>query len=106
MTKGLYLVLVTSIVGHVGFGDPVGKYKSIVDRMQALHTKYPAVSSIFSIGTNDEATEIFAMRVSATPGTSDASKVAHIVVSTHHGDEGGAPEFTMYFMEELLKKYS
>jgi len=85
---------------------PSGKYKVIVDKMQALQSQYPAYSSIFSIGQNDDGTEILAMRISLTPQVADANKVGHLVVATHHGNEGACPPFTAHFAEQLLKKYT
>lgn len=85
---------------------PTGKYKVIVDKMQALQAQYPDYSTIFSLGQNDEGTEILGMRISINPHMVDPSKVGHIVVATHHGNEGACPPFTAYFIEQLLKRYA
>ncbi len=82
------------------------RYQKIVDRMNVLKGQYPLVTHIFSIGNNDDNVPLYAMRVSLTPTVTDPNKVAHLVVGTHHGNELAAPEFTMYFLEELLKKYT
>jgi carboxypeptidase T len=74
--------------------------------MQALEKMYPKTAKIFSIGDNDDGVEIYALRVSANPEAMDPKKIGQIVVSTHHGNELGAPEFTMYFLNELLKRYN
>lgn len=84
---------------------PTGKYKKIVDALQALQQENASVSHIFSIGQNDEGTELYAIRISATPQVMDPTKIGQLVVSTHHGDETGAPLFTMKFIEDLLNRY-
>lgn len=106
-------VLTTLWVVFVAFGSlghaasaPTGKYKTIIDKMQALVAKYPQYASVFSIGQNDEGTELMALRISITPSEVDHKKIGHLVVATHHGNEGACAPFTLYYAEELLKKYS
>jgi carboxypeptidase T len=84
---------------------PTGRYKTIVDRMQALQAKYPSISHIYSVGLNDDGVEVLAMRISRSPKVVDGFKVGHLMVSTHHGNESGAPQFTMQFIENLLSRY-
>jgi carboxypeptidase T len=85
--------------------EPTGRYKTIVDQMQALQARYPALSHIFSIGQNDDGVDIFAMRISRSPQVLDGFKVGHLMVSTHHGNESAAPVFTMKFIADLLSRY-
>jgi carboxypeptidase T len=84
---------------------PTGRYKAIVDQMQALQAQYPGLSSIFSIGQNDDGVDIYAMRISRSPQIADGFKVGHLMVSTHHGNELKAPVFTMKFIADLLSRY-
>jgi len=86
-------------------GEPTGRYKMIVDQMLVLQKKYSAVSNLIYLGPNGEGTEIIGMRVSITPTVMDPKKVAHIIVSTHHGDESAAPVFTMVMLEKLIQRY-
>ena len=85
--------------------EPSGRYKTVVDRMNALQAQFPERVGVFSIGQNDDGVEIYAMRISTSPRYSDTAKVAHFIVSTHHGNEQKATTFTMHFVDELLKKY-
>lgn len=85
---------------------PDGKYLDVVQRLTNLQQKYPKVSRIFSIGENDEGTPIYAIRISITPENMDPRKIGHVLVSTHHGNEPDTPEFTLAFIEDLLKRYS
>jgi hypothetical protein len=103
-----YLV-VTAIALHgvtLSAAEPTGRYKTIIDRVNVLQSQYPEISEVFSIGTNDDGVDIYAMRVSVNPKAVDPTKIGHIVVSTHHGDESDAPQFTMAFIADLLKRYS
>ena len=86
--------------------NPEGRYLNVVKKMQSLEKSYPTFAHIFSIGQNDDKEEIFAMRVGTNPGIMDPTKIGQIVVSTHHGNELGAPDFTMGFLENLLKRYA
>lgn len=102
----LSLVLLFGIGASAVAAPPTGNYKTVVDRLTALQAQYSKISSIFSIGTNDEGTEIYAIRVSANPTVMDPSKIGHVVVSTHHGNEAGAPQFTLAFIADLLQRFS
>src|SRR6185369_16347409 len=85
---------------------PTGRYKTIVDKMNALHQQYPNITSVFSIGQNDDGVDIYGMRVSLTPAANDPKKIGELVVGTHHGNELQAPVQVMYMLGELLKKFS
>ena len=103
---------ITTVVGLLASlssfatAEPTGLYKDVVDKLQALHQQYPNYTSIFSIGQNEEGTEILAMRISTTPTVADPKKVAHLVVATHHGNEQHCPGFAQNFMQLLLKRYA
>lgn len=107
MKSAFRLLCLAAIASAVGAqAAPTGRYKVIVDKLNQLHEQYSGFSEILSIGTNDDGEEIVAMRVSTSPAHVDPNKIGQLVVSTHHGNELKAPEFTMYWLEELLKKYT
>ena len=83
-----------------------GRYKAIVDSLQVLQTQYAGISSIYSIGANDDGVDILAMRVSIHPTQMDPQKIGQLVVGTHHGNELKAADFTMAFLTNLLQRYS
>lgn len=85
---------------------PTGKYKTIVDKFAALKAQYPGFAHTYSIGENDDGTELIAMRISTTPTAVDPQKVGHLVVGTHHGNEGACPPFVTHLAEEILKRYA
>ena len=104
--KTLAALCFISFVFVVEAGEPTGRYKKVVDELSLLQQKYKTLSQVFSIGQNGEGTEIYALRISTTPSVVDPKKVGHIIVSTHHGDESAAPLFTLYLIDQLLKRYS
>lgn len=97
-------VLFATIAVHAD--EPTGRYKNIVDKIKELNKTYPNYSSLISIGQNDEGTELYGLRISTKPGAVDPSKVGHLVVGTHHGNESHAATFVVKFMESLLKDYA
>ncbi|MCB0404286.1 MAG: hypothetical protein KDD51_05835 [Bdellovibrionales bacterium] len=102
-----WLVALACFSVAVAFGDPpTGKYKRIVDDLAQVQNSFPAYASVFSIGQNDDGTEIYALRVSATPQRMDGAKIGHLMVGTHHGNESHAPLFVVRFINHLVKRFS
>ncbi|NBX92375.1 MAG: hypothetical protein EB078_03695 [Proteobacteria bacterium] len=85
--------------------EPTGRYKAIYDQLLSLQAKNPQLAKVFSIGTNDEGTEIYALRVSVTPEQMDSAKIGQLIVATHHGNEGGSTLFAVEYIKDLLKRY-
>lgn len=98
-----YLVWGFSLYGTMSFA---AAYDTIVREMRALEQLHPSVSKVFSIGKNDDGDEIYAMRVGIAPQQMDPAKIGQIIVSTHHGNEKGAPKFTMLFLKDLITRYA
>lgn len=96
---------ILSLISLQTFAVPTGRYKTVVDKTKQMQAEHNQISQIFSIGKNDDGEDILALRVSTNPGAMDPSKIGHIVVSTHHGNELGAPEFTLAFMKSLLDRF-
>jgi carboxypeptidase T len=104
--KLFFLSILATVAVHAGFAAaPTGRYKAALDVMQQLQKAYPDKSALFSVGTNDDGTDIIAMRVSVTPNQTDPRKVGHLVVSTHHGNELKATDFTLAYTKNLLERY-
>ncbi len=99
------LAALTASLSASAASDPTGRYKVIVDKMNELHNAHPNTTEIYSVGENDDGVEVLAMRVSTAPKAMDPKKIGQLVVSTHHGNELAAPEFTMYWLNELVKRY-
>ncbi len=105
MSKFIWLIVM--VAGHRGYcAAPTGRYKLIVDQMKALEQSYPSYLSIFSLGQNDEGTDLYAMRISITPNQLDPQKIGHLIVSTHHGNESAAPVFTVRYTRQLLERFA
>ncbi len=106
MKWGILLSVVSICVTASALGTPpTGSYKKIVDEMMRLESAHPDFAKVFSIGTNDEGTELLAMRVSVTPTQIVPEKIGHLMVGTHHGNETKAPVLVMSFMTDLLARY-
>jgi carboxypeptidase T len=82
-----------------------GAYRLIVDDMRAIEKANPDLVSIFSIGKNEDAIPIYALRMSLTPTKVDSSKIGHLVVATHHGNERHAPILAMQLIRSLVAQY-
>lgn len=105
-TWALATVLAWCVILQSSFAaEPTGRYKAIVDQLNKLHVQYPNITSIYSIGKNDDGVDILAMRVSLTPAANDPKKIGQLIVGTHHGNEFQAPVFTMAFLTDLLGRY-
>lgn len=84
---------------------PTGRYKAALDALQQLQQAHPDKAQLINIGTNDDGVDIIGLRVSLTPRQVDPRKIGHLVVSTHHGNELKATDFTLAFTQDLLRRY-
>jgi hypothetical protein len=84
---------------------PADRYETVVNEVTSLQAQFPDTSRIFSIGKNDEGTEMIAIRISTTPAIADPKKIAHVIVATHHGNESACPVFASHFTKKLLERY-
>lgn len=96
---------ILALVAQTLFAAPTGRYKVVVDKLTQMQSAHPTVSQLFSIGKNAQGEDIVAIRVSTSPAQMVPSKIGHIVVSTHHGNELAAPEFTLAFIQDLLTRF-
>lgn len=103
--QGIIILVLSFSISLFAANPPTGKYKTILDKLQKIHTQYPNLTSLFSIGENDDGVEMVAMRISLTPEASDLRKVGHLIVGTHHGNEAACPPLVLNFIEKLLKRY-
>lgn len=90
----------------LAFEATTGRYGAVVKQMRDLEQRYPAVAKVYAIGANDDGVDILALRISTTPEAVDHQKIGYVVVSTHHGNELAAPEVTMFFADDLLKRFT
>lgn len=77
-------------------------YAKIQSELEALHKRYPNISEFFSIGKNDQGTEIKGLRI-AKDLSAEVLK-SHLIVGTHHGNEVHAPDLAVDFTELLLSR--
>jgi len=100
---GIVCVLGFSTAGFSA--EPTGRYKEVVNQMKAMEAAHPTLAKVFSIGTNDDSVDIYAMRVSTDPSQMDPAKVGQFLVATHHGNEGGSTLLAMEYLKDLLNRY-
>lgn len=105
MSKLLLMVALTSSLLGFSAGAPSGKYKEIYNQMLAMESSHPGLAKVFSIGTNDEGVDLYAIRVSTSPEQMDPAKIGQFIVATHHGNEVGSTLFAMEFLKDLLNRY-
>ena len=81
------------------------RYDKITADLKSMESAAPGVAKVVSIGINDDGVAIQAIRVSMTPEISDSLRIAHLVVGTHHGNEGAAATTSMQFAKKLIAKF-
>ncbi len=80
-------------------------YDKILVEISELQTKNPDLVSSFDIGWNEIGIPIRALRISNNPGHLDPTKIGHLIVATHHGDERHAPMLAMHIARSLVVQY-
>lgn len=85
-------------------GEPTA-YDRILAEISDLQTKNRDLVSTFDIGMNDIGIPIRALRISHHPDAIDPSKIGHLIVATHHGDERHAPMLAMHIARSLVVQY-
>ncbi len=104
--KSLLAFFLSVLLTSAAFAaPPTGRYKAALDALQQLQQAHSDKSELINIGTNDDGVDIIGLRVSLTPKQVDPRKIGHLVVSTHHGNEQKATDFTLAFTEDLLRRY-
>ncbi len=100
------IVLVLVFLACLSAFSESTKYDSVVYKLKEIEKNHSNFAKVFSIGTNDDNIEILAMRISTNPLISDPTKISHVIVSTHHGNEGKATDFAFAFIERILERFS
>lgn len=103
--KVFFMLFIATTSFYVFGADPTGRYKTIVDKMKQFQAAHSDIAQLFSIGANDDGVDIYGLRISTTPQVVDPKKIGHVMVGTHHGNEGPAATFSVRFMELLLARY-
>ena len=76
------------------------------DALTRLHTDYPGLTQIVTIGTSVEGRPIKALKISSTPGVNDPAKGDVIFVGCHHAREWMSIEVPLYVATHLLSEYN
>lgn len=106
MRAAKFAVAVASVLMGVGPVCPLAfgatRYERVVTELQNLNTAHPALTSLFSLGKNDQGVEIAGIRISRNQGIvrNDARNL--LVVGTHHGNEGTSVDVAMRVANDVV----
>lgn len=73
--------------------------------LTTLHTKYPSLTQIVTIGYSVEGRPINGLKISSTPTVNDATKGDVVFVGCHHAREWMSVEVPLYVAIRLLDEY-
>lgn len=90
-------------VGSMGGFRTLSEIHQEMDRLAAAHPSL--VSAKFSIGQSLQGREIYAMRISTTPGTHDPAKPVAWFDAIHHAREPMSGESLLQFADHLATNY-
>jgi carboxypeptidase D len=70
-----------------------------------INTKYPALTSVFSIGQSEQGREIFVLEISDQPGVKTEFEPNIKFIANLHGDENVGTNVLIQFIEYILLNY-
>ncbi len=71
-----------------------------------LHTTYPTLTQLLSIGTSVNGNAIRVLKISSTPAVNDPTKGDVVFVADHHAREWISVEMALYLADQLLARYA
>ena len=74
--------------------------------LETLHSNYPTMTSVTSIGKSIEGRDIWALKISKNPAVDDPKKGDVIYVGLHHAREWVTVEVCLFIADEMLANYS
>lgn len=81
-------------------------YAEQIAELGRLHTTYPAVTDLFSIGQTHEGQELMCLKISDNAQTAEPDEGAILIVALHHAREILSPEIALYTAGTLLDNYA
>jgi carboxypeptidase D len=90
--------------------EPTGKfqyhnYESLVARLKELNQRYPAITSLYTIGKSVEKRDIWVMIISDQPLIHEAGEPEVRYIGNIHGNEVISRECLLQFIEYLCINY-
>ena len=79
---------------------------SVESALNTLHSDYPALTQIVTIGNSVENQPIKALKISSNPLVNDPAKGDVVFVGCHHAREWMSVEIPLYVANQLLSKYT
>ncbi|NDD04525.1 MAG: hypothetical protein EB078_06440, partial [Proteobacteria bacterium] len=104
MRQFIFIIGLTSFLFNQA-ANAKDRYTVIVEKMQAIQKEHASTTALYSIGKNDDGVDIYAMRVSTHPSKMDKNKIGHLIVGTHHGNEGAAADLSLDFLNSLIQRF-
>lgn len=80
-------------------------YQSMVDKLKELNSKYPNITSLYTIGKSVEQRDLWAMIVSDQPLIHEPGEPEMKFIGNIHGDESVGRECLLLFIEYLCINY-
>lgn len=74
--------------------------------LETLHSTYPAITDLVTIGTSIEGRPIRAIKISNNPAVDDPTKGDVVYVGLHHAREWISVEVCLYIADQLLHQYA
>jgi len=94
----------SALLGMLSYDD-YRNLTAVNDALDALHTAYPGLTAVETVGTSVDGRPIKALKISSTPGVDDPAKGDVVFLAQHHAREWIAVETALYVADELLDRY-
>ncbi|MCP4157909.1 MAG: hypothetical protein GY757_59920, partial [bacterium] len=117
MKKSLLIILALFLIATLSAGaltpkvtvplrfDHYYTYEMVVEALQLLHKKYPALTKLDEVGKTEEGRMIYCMTINNPKTGNQLSKPGIYVDGNIHGNEIQAGEVCLYLLDYLLQKY-
>ncbi len=80
-------------------------YEETLAEFNQLAAQHPHMARVVTLGLSYEGRQIFALKISRSPDTNDASKADVLVTGCHHAREWISVEPPVYFANQLIDGY-
>jgi hypothetical protein len=80
-------------------------YDSMVAKLKELNSKYPNITSLYTVGKSNEKRDLWVMIISDQPLIHEAGEPEVKYIGNIHGDESVGRECLIFFMEYLCINY-
>lgn len=101
--RAIIILVVLCIFSPFAFS---AKYDTIVKKINELAEQYPQFLQIIDIGKNDQGNTIYGWKLeNLMYNEANKTKVNHLLVGVHHGNEGTTADLCILFVEKMIKRF-